>query len=104
MTLAARQNAAQTPSDKIAANGQLDGAIGRLFLIVENYPQLIARERPTTDDHRLSQKPNILPVRASHSGETHFDIYMLRVSGIPSDSEVSDTRGLACAAAASRFW
>jgi len=50
LTLAARQNAAQTPSDKIAANGQLDGAIGRLFLIVENYPQLIARERPTTDD------------------------------------------------------
>jgi LemA protein len=31
---------AQTPQDKIAANGQLDGAIGRLLAIVENYPQL----------------------------------------------------------------
>ena len=31
---------AQTPSDKIAANGQLDGALGRLLAVVENYPQL----------------------------------------------------------------
>src|ERR1700675_876899 len=27
---------AQTPQDKIAANGQLDGALSRLLLIVEN--------------------------------------------------------------------
>src|SRR5471032_2365768 len=35
---------AGTPSDKIAANGQLDGAIGRLLLVVENYPQLKSNE------------------------------------------------------------
>ena len=35
---------AQTPVDKIAANGQLDGALGRLLLIVENYPQLKSNE------------------------------------------------------------
>src|SRR5579885_354219 len=35
---------AGTPQDKIAANGQLDGAIGRLLLIVENYPQLKSNE------------------------------------------------------------
>jgi LemA protein len=35
---------AQTPHDKIAANGQLDGALGRLLLIVENYPKLQANE------------------------------------------------------------
>src|ERR1700724_3747077 len=35
---------AQTPTDKIAANGQLDGAIGRLLMIVENYPQLKSNE------------------------------------------------------------
>jgi LemA protein len=35
---------ARTPADKIAANGQLDGAIGRLLLIVENYPQLKSNE------------------------------------------------------------
>ncbi len=35
---------AQSPAGKIAANGQLDGAIGRLLLIVENYPQLKSNE------------------------------------------------------------
>jgi LemA protein len=35
---------AQTPKDKIAANGQLDGALSRLLLIVENYPQLKSNE------------------------------------------------------------
>ena len=35
---------AQAPQDKIAANNQLDGAIGRLLLIVENYPKLQANE------------------------------------------------------------
>ena len=31
---------AQGPQAKIAANGQLDSALGRLLLLVENYPQL----------------------------------------------------------------
>jgi len=31
---------AQGPSAKIAANNQLDGALGRLLLLTENYPQL----------------------------------------------------------------
>ncbi len=31
---------AKSPAEKIAANGQLDGALGRLLLIVENYPNL----------------------------------------------------------------
>lgn len=35
---------AGTPSDKIAANQQLDGALGRLLVIVENYPQLKSNE------------------------------------------------------------
>jgi len=35
---------AQTPKDRIAANGQLDGALSRLLLIVENYPQLKSNE------------------------------------------------------------
>ncbi|MFZ1974449.1 MAG: LemA family protein [Candidatus Acidiferrales bacterium] len=35
---------AKTPTDKIAANGQLDGAIGRLLAISENYPQLKSNE------------------------------------------------------------
>ncbi|HXW22821.1 MAG TPA: LemA family protein [Rhodomicrobium sp.] len=35
---------AKTPADKIGANGQLDGALGRLLLIVENYPELKSNE------------------------------------------------------------
>src|ERR1700682_5321734 len=35
---------ASTPADKIAANQQLDGALGRLLVIVENYPQLKSNE------------------------------------------------------------
>ncbi len=35
---------AGTPQDKIAANQQLDGALGRLLLVVENYPQLKSSE------------------------------------------------------------
>jgi LemA protein len=35
---------AKTPADKIAANGQLDNALSRLLVIVENYPQLKSNE------------------------------------------------------------
>src|ERR1700683_1776146 len=35
---------AQAPADRIAANGALDGALGRLLAIVENYPQLKSNE------------------------------------------------------------
>jgi LemA protein len=35
---------AGTPAEKIAANGQLDSALGRLLVIVENYPQLKSNE------------------------------------------------------------
>lgn len=35
---------ASSPADKIAANRQLDGALGRLLAIVENYPQLRSNE------------------------------------------------------------
>lgn len=35
---------ASSPTDKIAANQQLDGALGRLLVVVENYPQLRSNE------------------------------------------------------------
>lgn len=35
---------ARNPQEKIAASNQLDSALGRLFVIVENYPQLRSSE------------------------------------------------------------
>jgi LemA protein len=35
---------ANTPTDKIAANQRLDSALGRLLVVVENYPQLKSNE------------------------------------------------------------
>jgi LemA protein len=35
---------AHSPAEKIAANGQLDSALGRLLVVVESYPQLKSNE------------------------------------------------------------
>src|SRR5246127_3974941 len=35
---------AHSPSEKITANGQLDSALERLLVVVENYPQLKSNE------------------------------------------------------------
>ncbi len=35
---------AKSPEEKIAANGQLDSALARLLVVVENYPQLKSNE------------------------------------------------------------
>lgn len=35
---------AQSPAERIAANAQLEGSLGRLLAIVENYPQLKSNE------------------------------------------------------------
>ena len=36
--------AARTPTDRVAANSQLDGALGRLLMVAEAYPNLKANE------------------------------------------------------------
>src|SRR5215468_12364699 len=53
---------AGSPQEKIAANNQLDGAIGRLLLVVENYPQLKSNENFLRLQDELSGTENRIAV------------------------------------------
>jgi LemA protein len=53
---------AQTPKDKIAANGQLDSALSRLLVVVENYPQLKSNENFLRLQDELSGTENRIAV------------------------------------------
>src|ERR1039457_1947914 len=64
---------AQTPSDKIAANGQLDGAIGRLLVIVENYPQLKSNENFMRLQDELAGTENRIAVERKRYNDTLQD-------------------------------
>lgn len=64
---------AQTPADKIAANGQLDGAIGRLLAIVENYPQLKSNENFLKLQDELAGTENRIAVERKHYNDTLQD-------------------------------
>lgn len=64
---------AKTPSDKIAANGQLDGALGRLLLIVENYPQLKSNENFLRLQDELAGTENRIAVERKRYNDTLQD-------------------------------
>ena len=53
---------AQGPAAKIQANGQLDGALGRLLLLTENYPQLRSSEQFMRLQDELSGTENRIGV------------------------------------------
>lgn len=53
---------AQDPSSKIAANNKLDGAIGRLLLLTENYPQLRSSDQFMRLQDELSGTENRIGV------------------------------------------
>ena len=53
---------AQGPSAKIAANNQLDGALGRLLLLTENYPQLRSSDQFMRLQDELSGTENRISV------------------------------------------
>jgi LemA protein len=64
---------AQTPADKIAANGQLDGAIGRLLAVVENYPQLKSNENFLRLQDELAGTENRIAVERKRYNDTLQD-------------------------------
>jgi LemA protein len=64
---------AKTPTDKIAANGQLDGALGHLLLIVENYPQLKSNENFLRLQDELAGTENRIAVERKRYNDTLQD-------------------------------
>jgi LemA protein len=64
---------AGTPEQKIAANGQLDGALGRLLLIVENYPQLKSNENFLRLQDELAGTENRIAVERKRYNDTLQD-------------------------------
>src|SRR5437660_8542366 len=64
---------AGTPQEKIAANQQLDGALGRLLLIVENYPQLKSNENFLRLQDELAGTENRIAVERKRYNDTLQD-------------------------------
>ena len=64
---------AGSPQGKIAANGQLDGAIGRLLLIAENYPQLKSNENFLRLQDELAGTENRIAVERKRYNDTLQD-------------------------------
>ena len=60
---------AQGPAAKIAANNQLDGAIGRLLLLTENYPQLRSSDQFMRLQDELSGTENRIGVARKRYNE-----------------------------------
>ena len=64
---------ANTPADKIAANQRLDSALGRLLVVVENYPQLKSNENFLRLQDELAGTENRIAVERRRYNETLQD-------------------------------
>src|SRR3984893_1546887 len=64
---------AHSPAEKIAANGQLDSALGRLLVVVEHYPQLTSNENFLRLQDELAGTENRIAVERRRYNETVQD-------------------------------
>jgi LemA protein len=64
---------ARSPAEKIAANGQLDSALGRLLVVVENYPQLRSNENFLRLQDELAGTENRIAVERRRYNEAVQD-------------------------------
>jgi LemA protein len=64
---------AKSPSEKIAANGQLDSALSRLLVVVENYPQLKSNENFMRLQDELAGTENRIAVERRRYNEAIQD-------------------------------
>jgi LemA protein len=84
---------AKSPADKISANGALDSALGRLLVVVENYPQLKANENFLRLQDELAGTENRIAVERRRYNETVQD-YNTYISLFP-NSLVASMSGFA---------
>ena len=75
---------AKTPQDKIAANGQLDSALSRLLVVVENYPQLKSNENFLRLQDELAGTENRIAIERRRYNETVQD-YNTYISLFPNN-------------------
>ena len=75
---------ARTPAEKIAANQQLDSALGRLLVVVENYPQLKSNENFLRLQDELAGTENRIAVERRRYNETLQD-YNTYISLFPNN-------------------
>jgi LemA protein len=64
---------ARTPAEKIAANTRVDGALGRLLAVVENYPQLKSNENFLRLQDELAGTENRIAVERRRYNEAVQD-------------------------------
>jgi len=61
---------ARTPQERIAANGQVESALGRLLVVSENYPQLRSNENFMRLQDELSGTENRIAVERKRYNDT----------------------------------
>jgi LemA protein len=75
---------AKSPQEKIAANGQLDSALSRLLVVVENYPQLRSNENFLRLQDELAGTENRIAIERRRYNETVQD-YNTYISLFPNN-------------------
>lgn len=73
---------AKGPSEKIAANGKLDSALGRLLMLSENYPQLRSNDQFLRLQDELSGTENRISVARKRYNDSLRD-YNITVRSFP---------------------
>lgn len=78
----ARMAGARTPQETMGASRMMDGALGRLFVVVENYPQLRSSENFMRLQDELAGTENRISVERRRYNESVRDINV-RVKKFP---------------------